>query len=68
MNASWHMHQHAYFVELICDFFFIFFFFWTRDKEIDTRELEVASAEGLSLEFKCRDKSPASVFITLQFI
>lgn len=50
---AWSMQQHAYFVELICDFLF---FFLTRDKRTDKRQLEVAFAEGLSSEFKCSDK------------
>lgn len=59
-----HPPQHAYFVELFCDYYF----FQPENNEIDTRELEVASSEGSSLKFKCRNRSSASARITLQFI
>lgn len=32
--------------------YFLFVCFWTRDEETDRRELEVASAEGVSSEFE----------------
>lgn len=57
---AWCMQQLAYFVELVCDFLFY-------RKRTDRRQLEVAFAEGLSSEFQCSDRSPASVLITPQF-